>query len=122
MRRLVGIGVVVVMVAACSSGGAAVVGAACSNGSQCASLSSGYCANAGVCSRPCSMHSDCGCAPNTTNGDIAQGACQAACTNFGGALGAVCTRVCANNASCEGATTCNPATGNGMNLGYSVCD
>lgn len=107
--------------AGCSSGGGAV-GAPCTNNNQCGSLPAGYCANAGVCSRPCAVHSDCGCAANTTNGDIAQGKCEALCTNFGGSTGAVCTRVCANNAGCEGATTCNPATENGLDLGYSVCD
>ncbi len=122
MRTLVGIGLVAVVIVACSSGGSAAVGAACSNNNQCASLSSGYCAGVGVCTRPCSVHSDCGCAPNTTNGDIAQGACEASCTNFGGTVGAVCTRVCANNAGCEGTTTCNPAVSNGLDLGYSVCD
>ena len=122
MRRLLSSLVLLFVPLACSSGGAGAVGATCSSNTQCGSLSSGYCAAGGVCTRPCSMHSDCGCAPNTTNGDIAQGGCAASCTNFGGTVGAVCTRVCANNADCEGATTCNPATGNGLNLGYSVCD
>ena len=121
MRKLVAVGFVAVVVVACSSGAAAVVGASCSTNNQCASLSSGYCAAARVCTRPCSVHSDCGCAPNTTNGDIAQGGCEASCTDFG-AVGAFCTRVCANNAGCEGTTTCNPAVGGGSNLGYSICD
>lgn len=105
---------------ACSGGATSTIGAPCSNGGQCSSLSSGYCSQAGVCSRPCAVHSDCGCPANTTNGDIAQGGCGTACINVGTI--AVCTRVCANNSDCEGATTCNPATEGGFDLGYSVCD
>ncbi len=120
MRTWIALFSVGIILVACSAGASQTVGAPCSNDGQCASLSSGYCANAGVCSRPCAVHSDCGCAANTTNGDIAQGLCSTACINVGGP--AVCTRVCANNADCDGATTCNPATENGLDLGYSVCD
>jgi hypothetical protein len=45
-----------------------IVGAPRARDAQCADLAGGYCAPADVCTRPCLMHADCGCARDTTNG------------------------------------------------------
>jgi hypothetical protein len=96
---------------------ASIVGKACSADSNCTALSGGYCPDVGVCTRECSMHSDCGCPANITNGDIASGKCANACVDVGSSTDPlpVCLRVCSTGAKCEGSTTCTALTS------YSVC-
>ena len=83
------------------------IGQACSADSDC---SGGTCAEAGVCTKSCSLHSDCGCASNTTNEDLAGGACEVACVVY------ACARVCKTSLDCPGSTDCQPT-----DAGYSVC-
>ena len=124
MRKMIAVlGTCAVVAVACSSGSAAI-GAACSAQSDCSSLSDannvGFCNQLGVCTRDCTAHEDCGCAAGTTNDDLANGKCGAACVNVG--TSAVCAKICANNTSCRGQTTCVPATDSNNNpLGYSEC-
>jgi hypothetical protein len=118
MRRIAVVGfvsAVLFVVAACSGGGS--IGSACSGDSSCGN---GFCNQLGVCTRDCGSHADCGCAPGTTNDDISNGKCGYACVNVGS--GEVCARTCANDAQCDGQTTCQPATDStGASLGYSEC-
>jgi hypothetical protein len=73
------------------------IGALCAGDSDC---KGGKCAAAGVCTRTCTLHSECGCAPNTTNQNIIDGACSVACV-----LGA-CARTCKTSLECQGSTDC----------------
>jgi hypothetical protein len=73
------------------------IGAECTSDSGCAS---GVCAPAGVCSKSCDMHSDCGCSAGTTNGDIADGFCDFGCSN------GMCAAVCDSDLDCAGGTEC----------------
>jgi len=106
--------------AACASSNSSpptgsVVGQTCNSDSACSALPGGYCTKAGVCSRPCTLHSDCGCPSGTTNDDLAAGKCDDACVSFTNEQ--VCVKTCATNSQCFGATTCvsNPGAG------FSVC-
>jgi len=92
------------------------VGETCNSDSVCSALPGGYCAKAGVCTRPCSLHSDCGCPANTTNADLAAGKCDDACVTIA-TNESVCLKTCATNADCFGATTCQSQSG----AGFSVC-
>jgi hypothetical protein len=82
-----------------------VVGKACTSDTGCSALSEGYCPSAGVCTRECSVHSDCGCAANTTNGDVADGKCKAGCVSLTDDY-SYCFRVCSSSSQCEGDTSC----------------
>jgi hypothetical protein len=94
---------------------ASTVGQTCNSDSACSALPGGYCTKAGVCSRPCTLHSDCGCPDNTTNADLANGKCGDACISFTNET--VCVKTCATNKDCFGATTCISNAG----AGFSVC-
>jgi hypothetical protein len=93
---------------------ASIIGKACSADSACTALSGGYCPDAGVCTRECAMHSDCGCAANTTNADIGSGKCADACIGVSDTV-SVCMKVCSSSSQCQGNTTCEALTS------YSVC-
>jgi hypothetical protein len=75
----------------------AKLGEACSDKVPCAE---GVCAGAGVCTKSCQTHYDCGCSYSTTNGDIANGLCGLACTDN------ECARVCSSNLDCAGGLSC----------------
>lgn len=113
-----------VIVIACG-GGSGQIGGACNSQDDCSGVSNtnnvGFCNQLGVCTRNCASHSDCGCAPNTTNADLADGKCGYSCVTVT-ATDAVCAKVCANNTQCKGTTTCAGAVdGSGNSLGYSSC-
>jgi hypothetical protein len=103
-----------------SSGGGATpsaadcVGKTCNADSVCTCLTGGYCPKAGVCTRTCTMHSDCGCPANTSTADLAAGKCNAACVSVSSST-TVCLKVCANNSQCFGTSTCQAMSG------YSAC-
>lgn len=78
------------------------IGKGCSLGTECAS---GTCTNAGVCSKKCKSHPDCGCPYGTTNGDINFGRCEVACVS------GMCTTVCKSSVECGGTTTCDSTEG-----------
>ena len=80
--------------------GEQTVGKSCKTNADCGTLSAGYCASLGVCTRQCTAHVDCGCANGTTNPDIAAGKCRAACMS-GGTSGNFCMRACQTNKDCE---------------------
>ena len=116
MKRLVGVLVLAGVFALACSSGAGSIGASCSG--TCGD--NDFCNQLGVCTRSCTTHADCGCAPGTTNADIANGKCSVACTNAGTTT--VCAATCANNATCNGQTTCSPAVdASGTPFGYSLC-
>jgi hypothetical protein len=77
--------------------GTGEIGGVCGGDSDC---KGGTCAAAGVCTRACGLHSDCGCPPNTTNQDLIDGSCSVACV-----LGA-CARTCKTSLECRGSTDC----------------
>jgi hypothetical protein len=111
MATLIGLG----CVSSTSASDGPGIGTPCNSDSACStSVVGAYCAKSGVCTRTCTLHSDCGCAGNTTNGDLSSGKCGFACINEGS--GGICLKVCANNAQCFGSQSCN-STGHG----YSVC-
>ncbi len=93
-----------------------VVGLPCNSDSVCAGLPGSYCSRAGVCTRECSYHSDCGCPPSTSTGDIAAGKCKASCMVVADGYPAYCLRVCATTADCFGTTSCNSS-----GSGYGTC-
>jgi hypothetical protein len=78
-------------------GGPGEIGGVCGADSDC---KGGKCAAAGVCTRACSLHSECGCAPNTTNQDIIDGDCSVACVLDS------CARTCKTSLECHGSTDC----------------
>lgn len=78
-------------------GGSKAIGEPCENSEEC---SSGTCVAAGVCSEFCKTHSDCGCDPDTSNADIANGGCGLACVE------GFCTRPCMSDLQCGGTTEC----------------
>jgi hypothetical protein len=80
-----------------SDGGVGEIGQICSADADC---KGGTCAPAGVCTLACSLHSDCGCATNTTNQDIIDGYCSVACVRN------ACGRVCKTSLECPGSTDC----------------
>jgi hypothetical protein len=73
------------------------IGEACTSAADCSSMS---CAGAGVCTKKCTTHTDCGCPSGTTNGDIVNGRCDVGCFDM------ACSRVCHSNLDCAGRTTC----------------
>ncbi len=77
------------------------IGAACGADDEC---DTGICAPAGICTKSCDAHSDCGCAPGTTNGDISYGRCEFGC------MESTCTTVCHSNVDCAGETECTSGT------------
>lgn len=95
-----------------------IPGKVCNKPEDCAGLPGSYCSKAGVCARTCTLHTDCGCADGTTNTDLANGKCGAACVNFGGDTGGICLKVCANSGQCLGATTCKMPS---STSGFSAC-
>ncbi|HYQ45898.1 MAG TPA: hypothetical protein VER11_28205 [Polyangiaceae bacterium] len=105
MRRVVRVAVVGALLgllsAGCSSESddtpAPKLGEACSGSNQCGE---GTCAGAGVCTKTCDTHSECGCPPGTSNGDIVDGRCGLSCTD------GECTRVCKSSLDCAGGTEC----------------
>ena len=105
MRRILGVAVVGVLLgvlpAGCSSDNddtpAPKLGEACSSSNKCAE---GSCAGAGVCTKTCDTHQDCGCAAGTTNNDVVNGLCGLSCTE------GECTKVCKSNLDCAGGTEC----------------
>jgi|RhiMethySRZTD1v2_1073278.scaffolds.fasta_scaffold29710_4 hypothetical protein len=82
-----------------------MVGESCEDDLECESIPDGYCANAGICTRTCVSHVDCGCPEGTVNDDIADGACSAACITYDNGS-AYCQRVCSPGGACEGNTYC----------------
>jgi hypothetical protein len=105
-----------------ASGGTfdAFIGTPCSSGAACTTIPTGYCAAAGVCTRTCQVHSDCGCPTGTTEGMIMTGGCEAACVTGSSDAGTTgyCLRVCSTNTgtkACGGTTTCQSG---GL---YDVC-
>jgi hypothetical protein len=87
----------------------AVVGTACTDGTQCSAIASGYCATAGVCTRECSSHDDCGCPAGTLNPDIVAGLCAANCITYSDGSG-YCYRTCTSDAECAAGTFCDQGT------------
>lgn len=82
-----------------------LVGRKCTADETCGRLGSeGFCSNvvrngsgapSNTCTATCATHTDCGCPPGTTSGDIALGKCGAACIeNLDGTKHSVCVRVC----------------------------
>ncbi len=100
--------------AGCSE--ARVVGQACGSDGDCGGLSESYCPEAGICTRPCRVHSDCGCAEDTTNADLEAGRCEASCVDFGEDV-AVCMRRCEDDGDCDGPSECR----RDLDLDYGVC-
>jgi len=86
-----------------------VVGSSCTDTSQCSAIPEGYCADAKVCTRTCTLQEDCGCAPGTTIADIAAGNCGANCTSYSSGT-AYCFRSCTTDADCDRATFCEQGT------------
>lgn len=92
------------------------VGMECSDDGDCNALPGAYCPSAGTCTAGCSMHEQCGCSDDTTNTDIADGKCDAACIALDeDETVVVCLRVCRNASDCEVGSDC-------YDLGdFSVC-
>lgn len=88
--------------------GTGQIGRVCSADTDC--LGGTMCAAAGVCTKGCGLHSDCGCLANTTNQDITSGACEVACVKY------TCARVCETSLECPGSTDCQAT-----DSGFSVC-
>ena len=86
-----------------------LVGIPCQSQDHCEELSEGFCTEGGNCSKPCSTHQECGCAEETSNDALEEGACWARCVAQGdgqGVLDGFCVRTCGEDADCEGLTTC----------------
>jgi hypothetical protein len=88
-----------------TSGDPDAIGQSCDGNSDCESIPDGYCANAGMCTRECATHVDCGCPPGTVNNDIAAGECSAACVTYDDGS-SYCQRVCSSSSQCDGETRC----------------
>ncbi len=87
------------MASGCGSGSAvSKIGIDCSDDKQCGGM--GFCTGQEFCSVECDAHEDCGCPMDTTNGDVADGACDVGCD------AGRCTRVCNNDSDCNGRTRC----------------
>jgi hypothetical protein len=84
----------------------ATVGMACKSNSDCSGCAGGYCLSTGICTRPCSAYSDCGCPDGTIPLDIRDGKCAVSCEQISsGVLG--CMEVCGSNSDCSGTATCH---------------
>jgi hypothetical protein len=93
------------------------IGKACADNAQCALIPSGYCDSSdNTCTRKCDTNQDCGCAKGTTEADIAQGRCRAACV-FTVGVG-FCFRACQKTADCASGARCNPLAG----TSFSICE
>jgi hypothetical protein len=84
------------------------VGDSCTADSQCTAIAEGYCPEAGICTRECETHTDCGCPSGTTNGDVRAGLCGAVCSD------GYCFRGCYGNEHCEGPSECILVPGIGL--------
>jgi hypothetical protein len=92
------------------------IGEPCSTTAECSAPAGSYCAKGGMCTRTCTMHSDCGCAAGATNQDIVDGKCKFSCISF--TTGdSYCLNTCTSSSDCHGTTTCQ-ATSSGL---YKVC-
>ena len=89
-------------------------GSSCMGDADCSSEPDAYCARAGICTRTCTKHSDCGCASGIKDGDIAGGECQAQCLPVSDdADEGYCYRTCYGDAQCSGASHCQLSPGMG---------
>jgi hypothetical protein len=92
------------------------VGMACKSNSDCSGCAGGYCLSTGICTGPCSGHSDCGCPDGTVGLDIKDGKCAVSCERISnGVLG--CMEVCGSSSACAGTATCLRGDGDI----YNVC-
>lgn len=118
MRKIVAVGFAAIVMLACSGGGGGI-GSTCTSSSGCNGAD--FCNQRNWCTRDCTVHSDCGCPPNTTNQDLADGKCGYSCVDLGTGT-SVCAKLCANDSQCGGIATCMPAVdSNNNSLGYSDC-
>ncbi len=76
------------------------VGKGCTASAQCSAITEGYCPEAGICTRECETHTDCGCPEGTTNGDVRAGFCSAVCSD------GYCFRTCYADQHCDGPSQC----------------
>lgn len=88
------------------------IGRYCASSEDCSGVPEIYCPAAGVCTRQCSYHSDCGCLADTTNEDLTWGRCDAACVLT--MAGAFCFRSCQRTSDCANAFVCQPPAGGGF--------
>lgn len=103
------------------AGASGRIGRACNDDGDCSTIPGGYCPPIGVCSRPCKLHSDCGCAANTLTADISAGKCGFACMNFGGGT-EVCVPICSSPSQCQGASICQANyNADGRTVMFSYC-
>ena len=118
-------------------GGGSSIGAACSQNSDCTGVPSTDCrilgGLGGVCTTNCTTPADCGCAPGTTDKDIANGRCSAACNTSlfspHASLVRRCVKICTStpgksngDEQCSGGTACVDATdAAGTALDYKDC-
>ena len=94
----------------------ATIGMACKSNSDCSGCAGGYCLSTGICTRPCSAYSDCGCPDGTIPLDVRDGKCQASCEPIStGVVG--CMEVCGSGSDCAGTATCHRGD---LDL-YNVC-
>lgn len=98
-------GVAALMMAACEPDALETVGLACGATDDCEAFEGAYCAELGICSAACSVHSDCGCVAGTTSDDIQAGACWARCVVDSAGSG-FCARACGEDADCDGLSVC----------------
>lgn len=84
------------------------VGKACKTNEDCSGVAGLYCAPAGVCTKGCAIHADCGCGGGTTNGDLDARKCGAACVAVSSSASA-CFRLCDFSSECAGGFVCSPS-------------
>jgi len=94
----------------------ATVGMACKSNSDCSGCAGGYCLSTGICTRPCSTYSDCGCPDGTVGLDVRDGKCAVSCEPISNGVLA-CMEVCGSGAACDGTATCRRGD---LDL-YNVC-
>lgn len=91
---------VVTAVAACSDDDdeGQALGEVCTPTAPC--IEGARCDARGFCTKSCSNHEDCNCAPGTTDSDIAARSCPVACERGS------CVKVCSTDNECTGSTLC----------------